>query len=168
MKLEIPTYFSMMPGEKLLCEIWPSKLAFMGGYLAGTTLLVAGVAGFVGGGLNSNAFSISFGMIGMLLGVCWLIKTVVKMQVCRASLRYAVTNARVVAKEGLVSISTVEVRMGDIRSVCFHQSFLERLCGVGTIAIGSAATGGMELGICGIREPQKVMALINRNRGMIA
>lgn len=75
-----------------------------------------------------------------------------------------VTDNRLVLRQGIFAKHTTEIYHDDVRHVELRQSFFNRILGVGTIAISSAGTGGVELRVEGIRTPEKVKEIIDRHR----
>lgn len=77
---------------------------------------------------------------------------------------YTVTNKRVHVKAGIVSRRTSEVGIRDRRSIIMKQSILERLFGLGSVAVGSAGTAGLEVVFAGIPNPEALRALIRKEQ----
>ena len=69
----------------------------------------------------------------------------------RAGVSYAVTTQRVRATTGLISKRVDEVELPDIRNITLTQSVPERLVGIGTVTVSTAADGVEVVlrGICG-------------------
>lgn len=82
----------------------------------------------------------------------------------RNSRRFTLTNRRVRSKVGVFNQKTNEVLLQDIRLLNVKYGFFERLFGLGTIEIGSAGTGKIEVMLLGIHEAEQVTKLIDRNR----
>ncbi len=76
-----------------------------------------------------------------------------------------VTDRRVILRRGLLSRSSNEVWHTDINNVQVTQSFLQRLTGVGSIGISTAAQEGIEIQVGGIPDPDAVRQIINDHRG---
>lgn len=75
---------------------------------------------------------------------------------------FTLTTRKVMMQSGIISRKTSEVGMRDIRSINMSQGILERLCGLGTVQIGSAGTGGIEVEFMGIKDPAKVRDQVRR------
>jgi len=67
-----------------------------------------------------------------------------------------ITSERTIWERGIFDRSTSEVQHDDIRNIQIDQALLDRMLGVGRIAISSAGQDDMEIDIQGIPEPQKV------------
>ena len=76
-----------------------------------------------------------------------------------------VTDRRVILRRGLLSKSTNEVWHTDISNVQVTQSFVQRLTGVGSIGVSTAAQEGIEIQVAGITDPDAVRQIINTHRG---
>ncbi len=70
--------------------------------------------------------------------------------VCRAT-ELAITNKRIIAKSGIVSRATMEMRLDKIESITVDQGFWGRMLNFGSITI--AGTGGDRTPIESITEP---------------
>jgi len=68
------------------------------------------------------------------------------------------------AKVGIISRKTHEVSIRDIRSINMNQGIVERLFGLGSVQIGSAGTGGIEVEFKGIENPTRVRDGIRKTK----
>ena len=75
-----------------------------------------------------------------------------------------ITSKRSTVNRGLLSKHTTEVWHRDIRNLQIHQGILQRVLGVGTIAISSAGQGDIEIAFEGIKAPESVKQLIDQYR----
>lgn len=75
-----------------------------------------------------------------------------------------VSNELSVARMGVFSKTTTEVKHVDIRNIIVHQSFLNRLFNIGSIGISSAASDGEEVVIKGISEYIQIKEFVNLKR----
>ena len=80
----------------------------------------------------------------------------------RISNTYTITTKRVIARQGIVARNTQEVEIKDIRSIFIKQDIFDRIFKVGTIAIGTAATGSMEVQLAGIKKPKELKEKIQQ------
>jgi uncharacterized membrane protein YdbT with pleckstrin-like domain len=78
---------------------------------------------------------------------------------------FTITNKRIKSKSGILDISAHEIFAKDIRSVNLQPDILERLLGIGTINIGSAGTGGIEVSFTGITQAEEIQEEIQKLRG---
>jgi uncharacterized membrane protein YdbT with pleckstrin-like domain len=101
---------------------------------------------------------IGFGAAGLgafLLLIWWLREK---------STTLTVTNKRTILRRGLLSKNTREVRHSDVRFLEVKQTLGQRLVGIGSIAISSAAQGEIEIAVRGIKHPQHVKDTIDGYR----
>ena len=94
--------------------------------------------------------------LGIIILIIWYIKV--------KAVRLTVTNQRIEVKRGILRKNTTEIHMSDVRNIRTNQSFFQRIFGVGKIIISSAATGGVEIKVKGIKSPEKVKKMIRENR----
>lgn len=73
---------------------------------------------------------------------------------------YRVSNQRIVIQSGVLSRSLEEIDMRSIDDIEFHQSFIERLFGIGKVYIVSTDKVAPKLALHGIHDPLKVRELI--------
>ena len=69
---------------------------------------------------------------------------------------YTVTSHRIMMRTGLIANNTNEMEIRHIRGINLRQGVTERLLGIGTLEIISAADGGAEVVFSGIRNPVAV------------
>lgn len=86
----------------------------------------------------------------------------------RSSRKFTLTNRRVKSKVGVFNQTTNEVLLQDIRLLNVKHGFFERFFGLGTIEIGSAGTGQIEVMLIGIKEAKRVRDLVDRHRDLLS
>lgn len=96
-------------------------------------------------------------LIGFIALFVWWLR-------CRRRL-LIVTNKRTTLRIGLLARSTNEIRHCDVCDLSICQTLGERLRGVGTLEISSAAEDDGDIVIAGIRDPQGVAELIREYQG---
>jgi uncharacterized membrane protein YdbT with pleckstrin-like domain len=91
----------------------------------------------------------------------------------RFGIHYELTSQRLIHKVGILSQTTNRIEVIDINDVITHQSFIERLLGVGTIRILSSDTSDPSLTMRGIDDVKRIATMIDnvrrderRRRGM--
>ena len=132
-----PTFVSPMQGESLILVAHPSAMNYLWVIVFGVLLIPVLFIGVV-----------------MLLYAYINIKTT-----C-----FVITNKRVVTKTGLLRISQSEVRIDDVRGVNLQRDLWQRIIGTGNVTIGTAATGGAEIVMRGVGNPNRVVEAINSQR----
>lgn len=96
----------------------------------------------------------------LLIGIPIIIFAIIryKCTVC------TITNHKIIVRSGWINKKENSVWIKDIRGINLTQSFFERLLGLGSIDVGTAATAGSEIKITAIKEAENVIALINAMR----
>ena len=94
--------------------------------------------------------------IGFVILAIWWLKS--------KGSKFTVTTKRTTLRFGLFSKHTSEVWHRDIRNLQVHQGFIQRLLGVGTIAISSAGQGDIEIIFPGLKDPEGVKSTIDNFR----
>jgi len=98
---------------------------------------------------------IPFG-IGLVVLLVWWLR-------CLAT-TLVITDRRVTLRKGLLSKSTNDVLIADIRNVQVSQSFLQRIFGVGAVAVSTSGQGDMEIEVHGMPAPDRIKAILNDRR----
>jgi uncharacterized membrane protein YdbT with pleckstrin-like domain len=100
---------------------------------------------------------------GVIAVVCWGILAIwwVNFALARS---LEITNKRTILHVGLLSRSTTEVLHDHIRNIQIQQSFAQRILGVGSIGISSAADAAVEIKMTGIPGPYRVRKVIDLYR----
>ena len=75
-----------------------------------------------------------------------------------------ITESRVTLRKGLLSKATNDVLIADIRNVQVSQSFLQRIFGVGAVAVSTSGQGDMEIEVHGVPAPDRIKAILNDRR----
>jgi len=82
----------------------------------------------------------------------------------RRATRYTITRQRVIRRTGYLRRVQQEVRTRDVRELGLHQGPIERLVGVGTVEIATAATAKRELRIARVPNAKKVIEILRQAR----
>lgn len=82
----------------------------------------------------------------------------------RLSIHYRLTSQRLIHEHGLLSRQTERIEVIDVDDVTVHQSFLERLVGVGTLRITSSDRTHPELILRGIQDVRQVATQFDEAR----
>lgn len=77
---------------------------------------------------------------------------------------YVIKDDLIVANIGLASRRTVQVRRSDIRSVAMEQGIFGRHLNYGDVLIYTAATGGAEIVMRGVQDPDEIVSVLNPRR----
>ena len=90
------------------------------------------------------------------IGIIWWLS-------CLAT-KLTVSNKRSTLRTGLLSKNITEVRHSDVRNVQVRQRPVQRIMGVGALAISSAGQSGLEIQVSGISHPNEIADIINQIR----
>ena len=77
--------------------------------------------------------------------------------------RYGVSNQRIMVESGVFSKSLAEIDVRTIDDITFHQAFVERLLGIGEIAIRSSDPTNPRVRLVGVPDPRQVRELIRNS-----
>ncbi|QGJ70029.1 Membrane-flanked domain DUF304 [Planctomycetales bacterium 10988] len=73
-----------------------------------------------------------------------------------------ITNKRTRYRVGIISKDTSEVLHDDVRNIQIDQSLVQRILGVGDIALSSSGQDDMEIKVSGLPDPEGLAALVRR------
>jgi len=121
--------------EKIIWEDKPSHYYYLFAYTLGGILILA------------------YGLGLIIIFIAFLSKN---------STVFTLTNRRVKSKFGIISRTTREVSIKDIRVINLKQGIFERIFGLGTVEVGSAGTAGIEVYFKGIPDAPKVIDMIQK------
>ncbi len=113
-------------------ELHPSAMAFLGQIILGILLL-----------------PVIVGLI-LLLRVWYQV----------ASCQYRLTSQRLFVRQGLIAKKTEELELYRVKDVIVAQSFLQRICGYGSITVLSNDDSNPQLILLGIRNPIEIKETI--------
>jgi len=99
-----------------------------------------------------------------LLGAWVCLVLVADWELRRRATRYTITRRRVIRRTGYLRRVHQEVQTRHVREVQLHQGPIERLFGVGTVEIATAATAERELLIAKVPNAKKVMEVLRQAR----
>lgn len=131
-------------------------------YLVLTALFLAGLVG-IGWGVSRGpmGWAIGGGAASVLAIAAFAFWRLVK-----KNTRLRITTKRCVETVGVFSKASSEILHRDIRNFTVSQSFWERICGVGTIGISSAAEDETEIVMGDVTRPWDVHKTIDAYRQM--
>lgn len=146
---------SLEPGEEILCSgrlHWSSIFLYL---LWGTVLVACGVAGAIytyqrAQPESSYLVSLALGVLGLMV---WGAGHVI-----RSRREFAVTPQRFVQKDGLFTVSLVEIPLNRVETVNYTQTLGQRILGTGSIEL--VGSGGTRHLLRGIERPGEVRRVI--------
>lgn len=77
---------------------------------------------------------------------------------------YELTTHRVIVRRGWIAKNQDEIWIKDMRGANYKQSIWQRICGIGNVMIGTAASAGAEIIIIGVSRPAEMIKKINSLR----
>jgi len=125
---------------------------------------VASISADVRLSVEENAEAIKWITIA-LLGIA-LVPPVIALPLAVARLKstqYKVTNQRILIEQGVISKSLIEIDMRSVDDTEFHQTFLERIFGIGEVWVVSTDKIAPKMVLHGIHDPRKTRELIRAN-----
>ncbi|EMA47545.1 PH domain-containing protein [Halococcus saccharolyticus] len=78
----------------------------------------------------------------------------------RWSTRYVFTTKAIYEKSGVFSLSVTRVPIGRVQNTAFDQSLIERTFSYGDIAVYTAGSGGVNLALSNVPDPEHVNGLV--------
>ncbi len=82
----------------------------------------------------------------------------------RHSISWSLTSERLIERTGLFSSRRRELELGDIRSVEIDRRFSQRLLGVGSVTVASAASADFKICLEDVADPEGVAETLRRAR----
>ena len=115
------------------------------------------------GGLFLVGESPGHRLLGSLLVLGSII--LVGLAVCaRRGVTWSLTSDRLIERRDLFASSRQEMELTDVRSIEVFRSLLQRLLGLGTVAVASAASAEFLIIMSDIRDPQHVADTVRQAR----
>ncbi len=113
--------------------------------------------------VGSVVLPVALLIAGGLALACWgaLVIWWVKYSLARS---LEITNKRTIEHVGLLSRMTTEVLHDHIRNIQIHQTFGQRLLGVGKIGLSSSADTSIEIEMTGVPDPYRARKVIDLYR----
>ena len=141
--------------EYALVRVMPSWWHFTGALAFGCTLIVGGFAARFAhfGDWRLAAFLIALGVARLALA-----------GLQRHSISWSLTSERLIERRGLFSSRRRELELADIRSVEIDRRFSQRLFGIGTVTVASAASADFRIRLEDIGDPEGVAETLRRAR----
>src|SRR6266849_6917193 len=115
------------------------------------------------GGLFLLGESRGNGLLGLLL-MLGSIALVVLAGLARRGTTWSLTSDRLIERRDMFASSHQEMELIDVRSIEVSRSLLQRLLGLGTVAVASAASAEFLIIMSDIRDPQHVADTVRQAR----
>lgn len=82
--------------------------------------------------------------------------------------RHVLTNARIIARFGILRTVTVDIPLRRVQHVMLVQPIAERIFGIGSLGVTSAGTGSVDLVWRGVEYPQRVLDVIRQQADKVS
>lgn len=92
-----------------------------------------------------------------LLGLLFIFGALIKIE-CTV---FTVTSRRIIVQAGWLNKTKTEIWIKDMRGVNLTRTFWDLIIGTGSINIGTAATAGTEIRMCGVKNAQEIVDTIH-------
>jgi uncharacterized membrane protein YdbT with pleckstrin-like domain len=142
---------NLVPGERVVYRAQLSLWRYWGKLFVGVLFLLATVPVLASRLFTSQDYrGVALGLLAILLLIGAIL--IIQPFILRRSTELAITDRRVIAKHGLLSTSTLEIRFEKIETVRVNQGLAGRILGYGDVDI--RGTGSSFDPIAGISQPQ--------------
>jgi len=131
-------------------------MTFLGLVLLGVGGIVLGIWALMGDRTVLAGLGAGLVLVGAVTLAAW------KIRVLGSSLE--ITNKRTIERRGLFSRASSEVVHDNIRNLQIHQTFWQRIWGVGQIGISSSGQDGIEISMRDLARPQRIRETIDAYR----
>ena len=136
---------------KVRPSLWYSANFFIVG------VLIAGFGGYVAY-THHEFWKVGFALMG--LGAVIFISGFI----ANRTVDWSVTSDRVIERRGMLARNRREMELADIRSVEVSQRLMQRMIGLGDIAIASAASADFIVRLSHIRNPNEIAETVRKAR----
>jgi hypothetical protein len=99
----------------------------------------------------------------VLAAVAWRVVRLAWRMIVLRSHRYGVSSQRIMVESGVFSKTLAEIDARTIDDITFHQTFVERLLGIGQIAVLSSEPSNPRVKLVGVPDPRQVRELIRNS-----
>lgn len=145
-------WLDLGPDEEVLWAGHPSVVPYLGAFVLGAVLIVAGAVGM--------ALLGEYAIVGVA-GIAAGIAVAGLAYYRRISTGYVITTAEVYHKEGLIARDVTQIRYERVQNTSFSQSILERALSYGDVIITSAGTGEVEIVLRNVPDPAELKRLLS-------
>ena len=77
---------------------------------------------------------------------------------------WTLTRDRLVQRVGIISRTTSEIELGDVRNVQVRQGVIDQVLGIGSVLVPTAGQSGFEIVVTGIAVPARFADVVRRRR----
>lgn len=131
---------------------------YFGSFVASVVLLAMAIAAMASRQTGPSGRPIAIALF--VLAVLIVLAAIVS----RRSTSWSITSERLIERRGFLSQARREVELVDIRSVEVTRSFSQRLFGIGTVVVASAASADYLIRMLNIANPDAIAETIRKAR----
>jgi uncharacterized membrane protein YdbT with pleckstrin-like domain len=144
--------------EFALNRIMTSWWTYLGSFVAATVLLAMAIAAIASrqAGPEGRPIAIALFVLAVLIALAAIVS--------RRSTSWSITSERLIERRGFLSQMRREVELVDIRSVEVTRTFSQRLFGIGTVVVASAASADYLIRMQNISNPDAIAETIRKAR----
>jgi uncharacterized membrane protein YdbT with pleckstrin-like domain len=144
-----------MRHEYALTRILPSWWHFTGALFLIAILVAAGVWVLLVPHGPPVLASVLLALAGLLLGMVSL---------ARHNTSWSLTSDRLIERNGLLTRHRREMELADVRSIEVDRSLVQRMLGLGNVAIASAASADFMIRLWDIPDPERMAEIVRQAR----
>jgi membrane protein YdbS with pleckstrin-like domain len=141
--------------EYALTRILPSWWHFIGHLTLVAFLVVAGVLALAvpphGAVLTAAAFALAALIFGLV-------------SIVRRHTSWSLTSDRLIERRGLLAQRRREMELADVRSIEVDRRLMQRMLGLGNVAVASAASADFMIRLFDIPDPERVAEMLRQAR----
>ena len=141
--------------EYALTRILPSWWHFSGSLILVAILTAAGVGLLVVPHGGAPLAPILFALAALLFGMVSL---------ARRNTSWSLTSDRLIERSGLLARHRREMELADVRSIEVDRSLIQRMLGLGNVAIASAASADFMIRLWDIPDPERMAEILRQAR----
>jgi uncharacterized membrane protein YdbT with pleckstrin-like domain len=142
--------------EFALSRIMTSWWTYAGSFVAAVVLLGLAIAASASHQPGGRHIAIALFILAVLIVLTAIIS--------RRTTSWSVTSERLIERRGFLSQTRREVELADIRSVEVSRTFFQRLCGLGTVVVSSAASADYMIRMQNVSNPDAIAETIRQAR----
>jgi len=142
--------------EFALDRIMTSWWTYLGSFVAAALLMLLAIAAQAARQPGGRQIGLGLFIIGVLI----LLSAIVS----RRATSWSITSERLIERRGFLSQMRREVELVDIRSVEVTRTFSQRLLGIGTVVVASAASADYLIRMQNIGNPDEIAETIRKAR----
>ena len=105
-------------------------------------------------------------ILSLITGFTWLIIAIPYWFLVKQNTKLIITNTEVEYKKGILSKSTREISLQDIRSIKVNQGILGRILDIGDIEISSASGIDDQIKVRGISNPNHIRDMLRHGKSL--